>query len=196
MLARRLRSKCRHVFALIAVLFFVPAAVNAQSGSLTLQVTVSETVALSVLPNSTQSDLDVNVVGSGGNTVRLTLSGDDESPVIRVPLLVRSNSNFKISATFESQTAVLTQLTVIDVRPMGRLVSTDAVNAVVAATEGFLDVSRRLLVLSGPRVSVGGTLDSPNNALQVTLLIRMKPEKGRRTTANLTFIGTAGPPTP
>jgi hypothetical protein len=32
-----------------------------------------------------------------------------------------------------------------------------------------------LLILSGPRVSLGGTLQSPNNALQVTVLIRLKP---------------------
>ena len=194
--ARRLRPRCRHIFALIAVLFVVPDTVNAQSGSVKLQATVSETVALSIPPNSTQSDLHIDVAKTSGNSVRITLSGDAESPVIRVPLLVRSNSGFRISAVFESQTSVLTQLSVIDVRPTGRLVSTDAVNAAVAATEGMLDVSRPLLVLSGPRVSLGGTLDSPNNALQITLLIRMTPETGRRSTASLTFIGTAGLLTP
>ena len=46
--------------------------------------------------------------------MRMTLSGDEaKSPVIRVPLLVRSNSSFKISAVFESKTAELTQLSVI-----------------------------------------------------------------------------------
>ena len=194
--ARRLRPQCRYVFALVAVLFGVPVTVNAQSGSVTLQATVSETVALSILPNSTQSDLNVGILGGSSNSVRITLTGDAESSVIRVPLLVRSNTNFKISAAFESQTAVLTQLSVMDVRPLGRLVSREAVNAAAVAPEGFLDVSRPLLVLSGPRVSLGGTLDSPNNALQVTLLIRLSTEKGRQATAHLTFIGTAGPLTP
>jgi hypothetical protein len=194
--ARRLSPKCRHVFALIAVLVVVPVTVNAQSGSVTLQATVSETVALSILANSSQTDPHIDVVSSSGNIVRITFSADAESTVIRVPLLVRSNSGFKISAVFESQTALLTQLSVIDVKPLGRLVSREAVNASVVAPEGILNVSRPLLVLSGPRVSLGGTLDSPNNALQVTLLIRMKPETGRRSTAQLTFIGTAGRLTP
>jgi hypothetical protein len=193
MSARRLSPKCRHLYALIAALFLMPAGVAAQSGSVALQATVSETVALSILPNSAQSDLDMDVMSSGGNTMRITLSGDAESPIIRVPLLVRSNSSFKISAVFESQTAALTQLSVMDVRPMGSLVSTEAVNAAVVAPQAEVDASRPLLVLTGPRVSLGGTLDSPNNALQVTLFIRLKPESGRRSFAHLTFIATAGP---
>ena len=40
-------------------------------------------------------------------------------------------------------------------------------------------LSQPLLVLTGPRVSLGGTLDSPNNALQITIVIRLKPELPR-----------------
>ena len=194
--ARRLRPKCRHVCAVIAVLFLLPASVDAQSGSVTLQGRVSETVALSILPTFNQGELDMAVVSSGGNTVRITLSGDADSSVIHVPLLVRSNSSFKISAVFESQTALLTQMSVVDVRAGGSLVSPQAVNAAVVPPEGNVDLSRPLLVLSGPRVSLGGTLNSPNNALQVTLLIRLKTEAGQRSFAHVTFTGTAGPLTP
>ena len=182
-------------FTLIAVLFLVPVCVHAQSGSVTLQTRVSETVALSVLPNFTHGNTDMSVVSSR-STVRLTLSSTNaEFPVIRVPLLVRSNSGFKISAVFESQTAVLTHLSVIDVRPTGSLVSPEVVNSLVRP-EVDVDSSQPLLVLSGPRVSLGGTLDSPNNALQVTLLIRMKPQAGRGSLVHLTFTGTAAPLVP
>ena len=191
--ARRLRLKCSHVCVVIAVLFLLPATVYAQSGSVTLQATVSETVALSILPNSAQSDLEMAVVSSGANTVRITLSGDAESPVIRVPLLVRSNSSFKISAVFESQATLLTQLSVIDVGATGALVSSQAVSGAVMPQHGDLNVSRPWLVLVGPRVSLGGTLDSPNNALQVTLLIRLRPDAGGHSFGNLTFTATAGP---
>src|SRR5262249_23082365 len=152
--------------------------------------TVSEFVSLAILPNSIQGELDTTVVSTGANTVRITLSGDKESPVIRVPLLVRSNTSFRISAVFESQTTVLNQLSVSEVRPTGRFVSTGTVNAVVVVPTVELEVSKPLLVLTGPRVSLGGTVDSPNNALQVTLLIRLKPEPGQRSLANLTFIAT------
>ena len=171
---------------LIAVLFLVPVCVHAQTGSVTLRGSVSETVALSVLPNFTHEN--ISVVSSGG-TVRVTLSNTDAE--FRVPLLVRSNSAFKISADFQSQTAALTHLSVVDVRPTGSLVSTEVVNALVRP-EVDVSASQPLLVLSGPRVSLGGTLQSPNNALQVTLLIRMQPQPG--SLVHLTFTATAAPP--
>jgi hypothetical protein len=152
----------RQIFILIAVVFLAPASSAAQT--VTLTGTVSETVALSV--------------------TRITLSGDDAQPsVIRVPLLVRSNSSFKISAVFESQTAELSGLSVVDVHATGSLVSPQAVNAVDKRREG--DV-----VLRGPRISLGGTLNSPNNALQVTLLIRLKPQTLSGWTGHLTLAGS------
>ena len=194
--ARWFRPKCRYFFTLAAAVLLVPASFDAQTGgSVTLRGTVSETVALSVPSTFTQSNIKVE--SSGGSTVRVTLSGhDDQPPVIRVPLLIRSNSSFKISAVFESKTAVLTQLTIEDARPTGSLVSTQIAKALDAkpGVGGEFDqvVSQPLLVLSGPRVSLGGTLESPNNALQVTLFIRLKPEPGHEWLAHLTFVGTAG----
>jgi hypothetical protein len=179
-------------FTLMAVLFLVPVCVDAQTGSVTLQTKVSETVALSVSPDFTHKNIDVNVVSSGG-TVRVTLSSTaPEFPVLRVPLLVRSNSSFKVSAVFEPQTAVLTHFSVLDARPTGSLVSPGVADALVSS-EVDLNASQPSLVLSGPRVSLGGTLQSPNNALQVTLLIRMRPQPGRGSVVHLTFTGTAAP---
>lgn len=200
--AKRPRLKCRHVFTLGAVLFLVPAGVEAQTGGVTMKSTVSETVALSVLPDSIQGD-----VVSSGNTVRITLSGvETDAPVIRVPLLVRSNSSFKISAAVESNTAEVTQLSVTEVRATGTLVSPQAISAFnvprqfdvrgldesTSSVPNPLDPSRPVLVASGPRVSRGGTLVSPNNALQITLLIRLKPQPARGWLVHLTFVGTAG----
>lgn len=204
--AKRSRLKCRHVFTLVAVLFLAPAGVEAQTGGVTMKATVSEVVALSVLPNSTQSDVETSVVSSG-NTVRITLSGADaDARVIRVPLLVRSNSSFKISAAVESSTAEVTQLSVTDVRATGTLVSSQAIREFnvprqfdvrgldesTSSVANLLDPSRPVLVASGPPVSRGGTLASPNNALQITLLIRLKPQPARGWSAHLTFVATAG----
>jgi hypothetical protein len=152
--------RCR-LLTLIAVVVFVPAGVKAQS-SVIMKATVSEIVTLSVSPTSTPSSI-----------VSLSLPGDDQ--VVRVPLLVRSNTSFKISATFESKTAVLSELSVDDVRATGSLVSPQVVNAVHFNPHLDPDLSQPLLVLSGPRVSIGGTLNSPNNALEITVLIRWKP---------------------
>ena len=163
--ARGLRLRCR-LLTLVAVL--VPAGVHAQT-SVTLTGTVSETVALSVSPDAAA---DMNVVSSG-NTVSVTLSGTGPS-VIRVPLLVRSNTSFKISALVESRTAELAEISIADVHATGTLVAPNAVTGLNAPSNPQ-DLSRPFLVVTGPRVSLGGTLNSPNNALQITVLIRFKP---------------------
>jgi hypothetical protein len=192
------------IFALSAVVFLVPVGAEAQTGgsSVTLKGTVSETVALSILPNSTHNNIDMDVMSTGA-TVRMTLSGSGAEPsVIHVPLLVRSNSGFRISAAVESTTAVLSQLAVADVRATGALVSPLAVSELDVpqqfdlrnaawTSSSSLDISHPLLVLSGPRVSLGGTLESPNNALQITLLICMKPQSGQAWLVHLTFAATA-----
>lgn len=183
--ARRLMPKCRYVFTLLAGLFIVPAGVEAQTGRVLLQGTVSETVALSVAPTFSQSN--VSLVSSGRNTLRITMSGDD--PVIRIPLLVRSNTSFKLSAVLESQIA---ELKITDVHATGTLVSPLAVNALKPSPKFDLNLSGPLLVASGPRVSFGGTLDSPNNALEITLLIRLNPQRDRESLFHLTLVATAG----
>jgi hypothetical protein len=152
--------RCR-LLTLIAVGVLVPAAVKAQD-SVIMKATVSETVTLSVSSTSIPS-----------NIVSLTLSGDDQ--IVRVPLLIRSNTSFKISAIFESKTAVLSELSVDDVRATGMLVSPQVVSALRLNPHIDPDIAQPLLVLSGPRVSLGGTLHSPNNALEITVLIRLKP---------------------
>ena len=174
----------RHLLTLIAVGVLVPAGVKAQS-VVTLTASVSETVNLSVAPNA----IDGGVVSGGGNTVRITVSGG-RSSVIRVPLLVRSNIGFKITAMFESQTAVLSELLVTDVRATGRLVSPQIVNGLHTGPQLNPDTSQPLFVASGPRVSYGGTLTSPNNALQITVLIRLKQEPPPEALIHLTFVAT------
>ena len=184
----------RYVFTLLAVVLLVPVCVQGQTGSVTMKGTVSETVALSVSPTTTRTNLEV--VSRSGNSVEVTLSGnDDQSEIVRVPLLVRSNSNFQIYAVFESKTAALSQLSVGDVRATGRLVSPQSVSTIHVKRQLDPDTSQPLLVVSGPRVSLGGTLDSPNNALRITLLIHLKSQSARAWKAHLTFVATAGPQT-
>ena len=196
------------LLTLIAVVFLVAASVEAQTGraSVTMKGTVSGTVALSVPPDSSGINGDINVESSG-STVLMTLSGTDvESPVIRVPLIVRSNSRFNIWAVVQATKGQLSQLSVIDVRANGSLVSPEAVSGLdipqqfdlrvlnenASATSLLpLDVTSPFRVLTGPRVSLGGTPDSPNNALQITLLIRVKPHPREGWLLNLKFAGSA-----
>jgi hypothetical protein len=182
--------------------------VEAQTGRVALTATVSETVALSVLPIATDGSVHTAVVSSG-NTVRITLSGvNSEASVIRVPLLVRSNSGFRISAALETSTAVLTELAILDILATGELVSPQAINGLnvppeldsrglsksLSSVRNLLDDVRPFLVASGPRVSTGGTLNSPNNALQITVLMDLKPQTSRDWSVQLTFVAEPGQP--
>ena len=193
------------VLTLIGVVFLIPPSAETQTnrGSVTLTGTVSESVALSVAPGLAAMD-----VVSSGNTVRLTLPGTDVD--VRVPLMVRSNTSFKISANVETTTTQLAQLSVIEVRATGRMASPQAVNELnvpqqfdlrragdnaAAMDLSAINVSQPFLLVSGPRVSLGGTLDSPQNALEITLLIRLKPQPVPGSPVHLTFVATAGPPT-
>jgi hypothetical protein len=199
------RLTCHYIVTLMAMTLLVPN-VEAQTGRVALTASVSETVALSVLPNMTQGNVHTDVVSSG-NTVRITLSGvNSEAAVISVPLLVRSNSNFRISAAVETKTGASTQLSVADVRGTGTLVSSQAITALNvppqfdlrglnkgdSSARNLPDDARPLLVASGPRVSLGGTLDSPNNALQITVLIDLKPQTAREWLVHLTFVAAPG----
>lgn len=181
-----MRLRCR-LLTLIAVGVFLPAGVKAQS-SVTLTGRVSEIVTLSVAPNFNEAGVDVV---SNGGTVRITWSSG-RAPVIRVPLLVRSNTDFKISALFESTTAVLSQISIEDVRPTGRLAAPQSINTFHNKPQLDPDTSQPLFVATGPRVSLGGTLNSPNNALQITVLIRLKQEPPRESLVHLTFVATPG----
>ena len=181
------------LLTLIGVVFLLPTSVEAQTsrGSATLTGSVSKTVALSIHQSAAPDNVEMNVVSSG-NTVRITLSGSESDPVIRVPLIVRSNSSFKVSATVESTTAELSQLSVINAHATGTLVSPGVVSELnIPPQSDPPDVSRPLLLVSGPRVSLGGTPESPNNALQINLLIHLKPQPGRAWLVHLTLVGAA-----
>ena len=201
---KRLRLRCRHVLKLVGLLLLVAAGVRAQSGGVTINGSISETVALSVVSNSTRGNVGTEVI-TNGNTVRIILSGGpSENPVIRVPLLVRSNSRFKITATVESEKAALATLSVIDVRATGTLVPLQAIAELSVprqfdlrglaegsfSTPNLPENTPPWLVLSGSRVSLGGTLTSANNALEITLLIGLKSQLAHDWSVYLTFVGS------
>src|SRR5689334_7393451 len=128
--ASRNRPRCHYVFTLIALMFVVCARVEAQTSSVTLTATVSETVALSIAHDFNPENISREVIRSG-NTVRLSLSStNSESRVIRVPLLVRSNSGFKVSAEIDSATVEVAELSVSDMRATGSLVAPQVARAI------------------------------------------------------------------
>jgi hypothetical protein len=190
------------VFGVIAVMVLTSARTAAQNAGVVLNGVVSETVALSVPRILPPNTIKTDVVNTG-NRVDVTFSSDNKGGVIRVPLLLRSNCGFKFTGAFQSNSAVVTQVVITNVQATGPLVSRQAVRDIKIARRFDargpeekvlpgsvgLELSDSFPVLSGPRISLGGTLDSPGNALEIVLLIRLKSESAPAT-SHLTLLAT------
>lgn len=188
---------------------FLPVMVHAQRtlGSVTLKANVSETVALSVSPSLLHDNLRVDSHGDV-KSLTLTLSGSAPDVVsIRVPILIRSNTGYKISAQVQSQAAKLTNFAVLDAHPTGRFVAPDGFANLTVAREldsrdkngnfqvasSPLNLISPVAILNGPRISLAGTLNSADNALEVMLLIVVRPDAGAdRWLLRLTLSGSVG----
>jgi hypothetical protein len=203
--------KHRNCWMVVGVLAFLPIVAQGQTrlGSVTMKAGVSEFVALSAGPTMPQHNLRIDAQGDPGS-LTLTLSGSATDVVeVRVPILIRSNSSYNVSALVRSQAATLASFVVLDARPIGRFVATDALTNLnvtreldrratngqgqtTAANSLPLSLSTPLSILSGPRVSLAGTLNSADNALEVIILIAVKPDAGA--TGWLTSVSLSGSP--
>ena len=110
----------------LCVVAVVPLTVCAQSGSgsVVLRGSISKTVALSCA-NTSCARAAMNAFDSGA-ILTLLVSGSGVERDLQVPILFRSNTPYKIIASVESQTAVPTQLRVLDIAASGKLVAADA----------------------------------------------------------------------
>jgi len=196
----RFQLACRFVFGVVAVMVLMSAHTAAQNAGVVLNGGVSATVTLSVPRILPPNTIKADVVNTGSNRVDITFSSTDKSGVIRLPLLVRSNCRFKITGVFESNSAVVTQVVITNVQATGPLVSRQAVRDIKIARRSdtprpkdpgavTVELSQSLPVLSGPRISLGGTLDSPGNALEIVLFINLKSASGP-VTSHLTLLAT------
>ena len=200
----RFELTCRAVFGVIAVMLLMSARTFAQNAGVVLNGVVSKTVTVSVPRILPPNTIKTDVVNTG-NRVDITFSSADKNGLVRFPLLVRSNCGFKITAVLNSDSAVVTQVVITSVQGTGPLVSKQAVRdlnivrrfdargpeeKVFPGSVG-LELSDSLLVLSGPRISLGGTLDSPGNALEIVFLIHLKSDSGP-VTSHLTLLATPG----
>lgn len=180
----------RNLFVLATVIVCLPITVRSQTASsIGMKGSVSQVVVLSVSPRAMDENIKSETVAEG-NSLRVLLSGNGHgSEEIRVPFLLRSNSGYSISARIDSQSVIVNQLSVTDVRGTGRFVAPEAINVTVAAphdrlssTTGMtdkspLDLLKSFSLFRGPRISLAGTLNSPDNALEVFVVIKVTPVK-------------------
>jgi hypothetical protein len=199
----------RNYWMVAGVLVLLPIIAQGQTntGPVTVRGNVSEIVALSVSPNWRQESVQINVQ-SDLKALTLTLSGSGPEVVaVRVPILIRSNIRYVISTLVRSQAVTSANFAVLDARSTGRFVAPDAVanlnvareldsrttNGTIQTASLPLNLSSPLAILRGPRVSLAGTLNSTDNALEVTLLITVKPDAAAGNwLLGLTLSGSAG----
>lgn len=181
-------------FTLLLMLLLCSACVaRAQlgGGSVRMSGVVSETVALSIPEGALTPGVSVNTTRNADRSLTVTLSGSaHERAEVRIPVQIRTNAGYKLFAAVEARGADLSSLLVADARATGNLVAPDAAEAVNvvpafdarAGAEGLKRpaLSARSELLGGPRVSTGGTMLSPHNALEVVLSINVEPRSEAR----------------
>jgi hypothetical protein len=202
--------KYRDWLTLVGVMALLPMLGQGQTrtDSVTINASVSEIVALSAIPdplNNLRIETPVDP-----KTLTLTLSGSaTDLTKIRIPILVRSNTGYRISAQIRSQAATVANFVVLDARSLGRFVAAEAIANLKVASELDrratplqveptapnslpLNFSMPEAILSGPRVSLAGTLQSADNALEVVIFIAVKPDPGASSwLLTLTLSGSA-----
>ena len=163
-------------------------------GSVRMSGGVSETVALSIPQGAeaSASGVSVNTSQNADRSLTVVISGTArELTEVRIPVQIRSNTGYRLFTKAQAGGSNLSSLRVVEARPTGSFVARDAAEAlsVAAAFDGRRgafnsnlpggpgrpNLSALSELLSGPRVSLGGTLQSPQNALEVTLSPAIEP---------------------
>ncbi|HWS53448.1 MAG TPA: hypothetical protein VN228_04955 [Pyrinomonadaceae bacterium] len=181
---------------LIAVCFLVaPTDARAQRTRATVTLTgqVSGFVAVSAGPGARvlKGDARVSAGRVGARTLVFSLSGLNEGETqLDIPVQVRSNVEFTLTTSYEVGGAAFSDVSVVGVGGAGRLVFPGAASRVVvapafdarhAATPPAAPaLSSPVALLHGPPVSMGGTLESPANALEVVLRLVVRAPAGAR----------------
>ena len=172
---------------------------QAGGGSVRMTGVVSELVALSIPQVTETQGVLVNTGRGADNSLTVTLNGNTRGPTeVRIPVQIRSNTAYRLSAAAKSSGSELKSLLVVGARTTGALAAPDAAAALSVAAafdgrngggsstpaDGFSstpagfnlpNLSTLSELLSGPRATLGGTLQTPQNAVEVTLYVAVSP---------------------
>jgi hypothetical protein len=168
---------------------------QSNSASITVNGHVSEAVFISIAPTAQLSGdkLQLTYSNPDSHSLRLLITtSESDLRRISIPVQLRSNVPYTLSASSNMSGATLRRLCIANARATGRFVAADALNAVNRATcdaattglqpravkKGALAFSSPSALMMGPRISLAGTFDAPFNALEATLLIEVEPQEG------------------
>ena len=183
-----------HLFLILLLCLSGVARAQAGGASVKMSGGVSGMVTLSSpwVTNVSADGVRVTLSQTPDQSLSIILSGSTRDATrVSVPVQIRSNAGYSLLAAAKANGAGLSSLSVADARPTGGLVAADAVGALSVAAifdarpgagklipaDGFNhpNLSSPVELVSGPRVSLGGTSGSPQNALEITLFIAVEP---------------------
>jgi len=188
-----IHSRRLHLLLLTTLCLSGVARAQTSGARVTVSGVVSATVALSFDRGASASEDGARVASSSGEgrALVITISGTGRGLArVSIPILIRSNTGYRLLAAAKSDGAKLADLSVVEARPTGKLVAADAEALSVPAMfdgrpgagksipGGGPSLTSPLELLSGPRVSLGGTLLSPQNALELILSVAVEPGAG------------------
>lgn len=195
----------------LALTFLLAAEALGQSGSASITVNghVSEAVFISIAPGAQLSGDELPLAYSNLNpqSIRLLIyTSASDVRRISIPVQLRSNVPYTLSASANLNEAILRNLCIAGARATGRFVAAAALNATNKATceaataglkpraanPGALFNASPSALLTGPRISMAGTFDTPFNALEVMLLIEVEQE-GNQEQGSVELILSASP---
>ncbi len=189
---------------LLATALVLAATLTAQAqaagASVRMAGQVSAAVAVSVAPGMEVKAGEVQADSRQVNlqTAVVTLSGAGGAVAkLLVPVRIRSNTAYVLSASMKSNGVSLASLSVTSPRATGRFVAAGAVDS-IKMTER-MDFRKQTLqssehnaglllpshyapiaLLTGASISTAGTLSSPDNAIEVTLTLIIEPPSSRQ----------------
>lgn len=179
---------------ILAILLLTPPAVRGQAVSLRGQV--SAVVYVSADEARAEGDgAEVSVTDVDASTIAVTVSGSGGEARVRLPIKLRSNVGYALHASSASRSEIDVRLRVADVKATGRFVHANALEIVrPGRPPSFLTLrpgARPAAILSGPPISKAGTLNSPDNAIEVVLSVEVPARADRGPWSTLLTISSA-----
>lgn len=167
---------------ILAILLLTPPAVCAQTA--TLRGQVSAAVHVSADEARAQGEgAEVSVTDVDATTIAVTISGSGDEARVRLPIKLRSNVGYALLASNVSQGEVDVRLRVAEMKATGRFVHAKALETLrpgePASSLTLRNSARLVTILSGPPISKAGTFSSPDNAIEVVLIVELPPRAGR-----------------
>lgn len=181
---RLVNRACR--IATLVLLASLPARAQHAGGSVTVtgQVSAVAMVSAGSPARVVKGDARVSSGSDGTQKLVLSLSGRRGGETqVEIPIQLRSNANFILSASCVTRGATLSTLSVVDVGRAGAFVYPGAAERVEVpapfdgrqgtpfSRNGKVEMPLSATLLTGPPISMAGTPDSPSNMVEVVIRV-------------------------